>query len=144
MNVSGVLVTPLQRIKVKGGDVLHAMKHSDIGYCGFGESYFSLVAAGAVKAWKRHTKMTMNIVVPMGQVRFVFRHQNEDGVDHFQVVDLGEDSYVRLTVSPGIWFGFQGLRTPQNLILNIASISHDPNEVERLELSEINYNWECP
>lgn len=141
MKLSDILLTPLPRIETTGGDVLHAMKQSDAGYAGFGEAYFSWVSAGAVKAWKRHTRMTMNVVVPVGQVRFVFRLVNSDGAEEFRVEEVGVDRYARITVPPGIWFGFQGLNTPQSLVLNIASIPHDPNEVERLALSDINYVW---
>lgn len=144
MKLTDILVTPLQRIETEGGDVLHAMKQSDSGYVGFGETYFSWVTEGAVKAWKRHTRMTMNVVVPVGQVRFVFCCLNDRGIEHLRVEELGEDRYVRLTVPPGILFGFQGLRTPQSLVLNIASISHDPNEVERFELTNIEYDWKFP
>jgi dTDP-4-dehydrorhamnose 3,5-epimerase len=138
MSLDDILIAPLARIPTVGGDVLHAMKQSDAGYAGFGEAYFSWVAAGAVKAWKRHTRMTMNVVVPVGLVRFVFRL---DGVDAFRVEEIGVDRHVRLTVPPGIWFGFQGLAAPQSLVLNIANIPHDPNEVERLALSDIKYGW---
>lgn len=138
MNLNNILITSLPRIPTAGGDVMHALKQSDIGYNGFGEAYFSWVVRGAVKAWKRHTRMTMNIVVPVGLVRFVFAI---DGSDEFRVEDIGVDRYVRFTIPPGIWFGFQGISTSQSLVLNIANISHDPNEVERLGLSEINYDW---
>lgn len=138
MSLDDILITPLARIATSGGDVLHAMKQSDAGYNGFGEAYFSWVAVDAVKAWKRHTRMTMNVVVPVGQVRFVFRL---DGAEGFRVEEIGVDRYARLTVPPGIWFGFKGLVGPQSLVLNIASIPHDPNEVERLTLSEIEYDW---
>lgn len=138
MSLEDISITPLARIATHGGDVLHAMKQSDAGYSGFGEAYFSWVAAGAVKAWKRHTRMTMNVVVPVGQVRFVFRL---DGTEEFRVEEIGVDRYARLTVPPGIWFGFQGLAEPQSLVLNIASIPHDPHEVERLTLLEIKYDW---
>jgi dTDP-4-dehydrorhamnose 3,5-epimerase len=138
INVDNILITSLARIPTAGGDVLHALKQSDPGFNGFGEAYFSWVVSGAVKAWKRHTRMTMNIVVPVGLVRFVFAI---DGSDEFRVEDIGVDRYVRFTIPPGIWFGFQGISTSQSLVLNIANISHDPNEVERLGLSEINYDW---
>jgi dTDP-4-dehydrorhamnose 3,5-epimerase len=142
MKLADILVTPLRRIETAGGDVLHAMKQSDAGYAGYGETYFSWVSAGAIKAWKRHTQMVMNVVVPVGQVRFVFRCVNAvTGVDEFRVDEIGENSYARITVPPGIWFGFQGLYAPQSLVLNIANISHDPNEVERLALTDINYDW---
>ena len=141
MNISDILVTPLRRVETIDGDVLHGMKQSDPGYAGFGEAYFSWVSIDSVKAWKRHTQMTMNVVVPVGKVRFVFRSVNSDDVEEFRVEEIGEDHYVRLTVPPGIWFGFQGVGTPQSLVMNVASIPHDPNEVERILLSDINYKW---
>jgi dTDP-4-dehydrorhamnose 3,5-epimerase len=142
MKLADILVTPLRQIETAGGDVLHAMKQTDAGYTGFGEAYFSWVSAGVIKAWKRHTQMTMNVVVPVGQVRFVFRCVNADGADDFRVEDIGTNRYARITVPPDIWFGFQGLHAHQSLVLNIASIPHDPNEVERLALTDINYDWD--
>jgi dTDP-4-dehydrorhamnose 3,5-epimerase len=141
MSLADILITPLQRIEAAGGDVFHAMKQSDAGYAGFGEAYFSWVSSGAVKAWKRHTRMTMNLVVPVGRVRFVFRLPSADGTDEFRIEEIGVERYARITVPPGIWFGFQGLSTSPSLVLNIASIPHDRNEVERLALSDINYGW---
>ena len=141
MKLTDILVTPLSRIDTTDGDVLHAMKQKDAGYDGFGEAYFSWVSADVVKAWKRHKEMTMNVVVPVGQVRFVFLCANADGIEEFRVEEIGVDRFVRITVPPGIWFGFQGLHTPQSLLLNIANIPHDPNEIERLALNNINYDW---
>jgi len=74
----------------------------------------------------------------VGQVKFVFCF---DDTDAFRAEEIGVDQYARITVPPGIWFGFQGLAAPQSLVLNIANIPHDPNEVERLALSEIQYGW---
>lgn len=138
MTLAGVTVTPLARIETAGGDVLHAMKQSDAGFAGFGEAYFSWVNAGAVKAWKRHTRMTMNLVVPLGQVRFVFCLE---GGREFRVEEIGTDRYARITVPAGIWFGFQGLAEPRSLVLNLASIPHDAHEVERRTLADIPYGW---
>jgi len=141
MKLGDIQVTPLQRIEVVGGDVLHALKQNDNAYAGFGEAYFSWVSGGWIKAWKRHTKMTMNIVVPVGQVRFVFRVVNSAECDEFRVEEIGVCRYARITVPAGIWFGFQGCGSSQSLILNVSNIVHDPNEVERLTLSDINYAW---
>lgn len=141
MILGDILLTPLKRIETSGGDVLHAVKEGDIGFAGFGEAYFSWVSGATVKAWKRHTRMTMNIVVPIGQVRFVFCALDSSGDKVFRVEEIGVDRYARLTVPPGIWFGFQGVGAEQNLVLNVASISHDPAEVERLPQQNINYDW---
>lgn len=138
VSLSDILVTPLARVAVAGGDVLHAMKCTDTGYAGFGEAYFSSVSMGAVKAWKLHTQMTMNIIVPVGKVRFAFHLR---GTDEFRVEELGADRYARLTVPPGIWFGFQGISASNSMLLNIASIPHDPSEVQRAEIPEIQFDW---
>ena len=137
VTVNEIITTPLMRIPVKGGDVLHAMKKSDYGFSGFGESYFSQVEHGIVKAWKRHLQMTLNLIVPIGKVRFVFM----DNEESFREEILGDGNYARLTVPPGLWFGFQGVSENTALVLNIANIEHSPDEVEHNELNNINYNW---
>ena len=141
MKLADITVTPLRRISTDGGDVLHAMKQSDVGYEGFGEAYFSWISKGAVKGWKRHTQMTMNLVVPVGRVRFVFCEIHSVADCDFRIEEIGEEHYARITVPSGIWFGFQGLDTSPSLVLNIASIIHNPSEVERQALSEIYYVW---
>ena len=141
MKLSEITLTTLNHLQISGGNVLHAMKETDPGFSGFGEAYFSWVAQGKVKAWKRHSRMTLNIIVPVGQVRFVFCSSDPESSHEYRVENIGVDAYKRITVPPGIWFGFQGLGAPQSLVLNIASIPHDPNEVERLALSEVKYDW---
>ena len=67
-----ITVTPLRTIPVLGGDVLHAIKSSDNEFVGFGEAYFSLIKNKMIKGWKKHNVMTMNVIVPVGEVKFVF------------------------------------------------------------------------
>jgi len=38
-----IRLTPLRRISVAGGDVLHAMKSTDADFRCFGEAYFSMI-----------------------------------------------------------------------------------------------------
>jgi dTDP-4-dehydrorhamnose 3,5-epimerase len=137
VSVDQILVTPLQRIAVAGGDVLHGMKFGDSGFVDFGEVYFSQIEKDAVKAWKRHLRMTLNFVVPVGMVQFVF--VDDKGGKREEVVGL--ERYVRLTVPPNIWFGFKGLTAPYSLVMNIADIPHYPAEIERKELRQIQFNW---
>ena len=142
--IEGVLLTPLKTIDVTGGDVRHAMKKSDPGYNGFGEAYFSIVESGVVKAWKRHKIMTLNLVVCSGKVRFVIYddRQNLDRNNVFQEVVLSSENYFRLTVPPMVWMGFQGIGGNTNMLLNIVDIEHSSEELDRLSLNEINFNWE--
>ena len=141
--IDGVFLTPLKVINVLGGDVMHGMKRSDSGYIGFGEAYFSMVEPEAIKAWKKHYKMTLNLIVPMGVVRFIIYddRQNSKSFGEFQEIVLSKNNYYRLTIPPMLWVGFQGLSEKISVLLNIADIEHGSDEIERKELNEINYNW---
>jgi len=141
-SLDDILLTPLKRIETVGGDVIHALRKSDDGFYGFGEVYFSWVEHGAVKAWKFHTRMNLNIVVPVGEVRFVFHLTNQK--NYFRTENIGEKQNVRLTVPPGIWFGFQGIASCRSLLMNLADMVHDPDEILRKPVSNFNYNWIKP
>ena len=140
--IDGVLLTPLRKIFHPQGDVFHGMKKSDAGYVDFGEAYFSTITQGEIKAWKKHLQMTLNLVVPMGKIRFVLFDDREDSPTKgiFNEFILSLENYARLTIPPQIWMAFQGL-DEQNLLLNIADLEHSPDEIERKTLSEINYSW---
>ena len=142
-NIAGVLVSPLKIIDVQGGDVLHAMNSSDSSYFGFGEAYFSMVESGAVKAWKRHREMVLNLIVPIGQVRFIIYDDRENSLSNgvYQEVTLSLENYVRLTIPPMLWLGFQGLDEKTSMLLNIADIEHTSEEADRKEMHEIKYDW---
>ena len=133
-----IQMTPLRRISTAGGDVLHALKSSEDSFLSFGEAYFTWVEPSVIKAWKQHLQMTMNLVVPVGEVRFVF---HDSAVSSFREERIGTQNYQRLTVPPGIWFGFQGVSEISSLVLNMSSIPHDPEEVERKDLREIRFDW---
>ena len=139
--IKEVVITKLGIIATLGGSVMHAMKASSAGYTGFGEAYFSQVDKGAVKAWKRHKKMTLNLVAPVGAIKFVLFDDRDMSNIQFQEIIISSDNYCRLTVPPMIWMGFQGLSVGGSLLLNIANIEHDTNETDRLEIDKINYDW---
>ncbi len=141
--IDGVIITPLSIIKSPDGDVLHAMKRLDAGFVDFGEVYFSEVKYGSVKAWKKHTEMTLNLVVPIGEIKFVLLDDRKVGNElQFQKVVLSRNNYVRLTIPPMIWVGFQGISKHSSLLLNVADISHIPDEVDRKGVDEIKFNWD--
>ena len=142
--INGVNLTKLKVIDVSGGDVLHAMKAFDKGYEGFGAAYFSIIQKQVIKGWKLHNDMTLNLVVPIGIVRFILLDNRKDSPTYgnFQEVILSRENYNRLTVPPMIWLGFQGLDEKDSLLLNIANIPHNPNEMIHKKLNEIDFDWE--
>ncbi len=141
--IAGVNVTPLKIIPTVGGDVLRVLRNEEPSFVGFGEAYFSAVERDVIKGWKRHREMTLNLVVPVGAIRFVMHDDRETSATcgNYQSVTLSKRNYYRLTVPPMIWMGFQGCDDGLNLLLNIASISHDLEEADRKDLNEISVNW---
>ena len=133
--MDGVILTPLKQIHNPKGDVFHAMKKSDMGFDGFGEAYFSTIHQGDIKGWKKHTKMTLNLVVPIGEIEFIVYNEKE-----FFTVKLSSNNYQRLTVKSGLWMAFRGIGE-SNMLLNLASLEHDPNEAINIALDDIAYRW---
>jgi dTDP-4-dehydrorhamnose 3,5-epimerase len=133
----GLLFTPLRRIPTANGEVRHGLRASDAGFAGFGEAYFSEVLPGTIKGWKRHRRMTLNLIVVAGTIRFVIHdgaEHNGKGSGHrraeYVVSAEGAAPYGRLTVPPSLWMAFQGVGRGHNLLLNLASHEHDPTEAE--------------
>ena len=138
IDLEEIKIKKLNEINVDGGNVIHGIKSSDANFYGFGEIYFSFVDNSYIKAWKKHTRMIMNLMVVKGSVKFVFCSDNKS---FFREEILNEDDYSIITIPSNIWFGFKGLCEPNSIIMNCANIEHDPKEVERLDKKSINYKW---
>ena len=59
----------------------------------------------------------------------------------FFTINLSQENYKRLTVPAGVWMAFKGIGEDLNMLLNLASIEHDPSEAISKELTHINYTW---
>ncbi|MFT7474886.1 MAG: dTDP-4-dehydrorhamnose 3,5-epimerase [Verrucomicrobiales bacterium] len=143
--------TALRRIETSGGEVMKALHADEPDFNGLGEAYFSRVNPDCVRAWKRHNEMTVNVVVPVGHVRFVVvQIDSSDSANadaealsnaSFDEYNLGpEHSYGRLTVEPGTWFGFKG-GIDGGLVLNLSDIVHRPDEADGKDLDDFGYDW---
>ena len=141
--LSGMIKTDLDIIEQDSGSVYHVLKNTDKGFKQFGEIYFSSVKKDIIKAWKLHKEMTLNLTVPVGKIQFCFfdvREQSDTFNEKFKIV-LSQNPYIRLTVPPGIWFGFQGVSEGLNLICNVADLPHNPNEMLRKVINDIEMDW---
>jgi dTDP-4-dehydrorhamnose 3,5-epimerase len=139
--IKDVLINKLDVIDTPGGNVMHAMKLTSKGYEGFGEAYFSQIKKDAVKAWKRHKEMTLNLIVPVGGIRFILFDDRVAESTQFQEVIISKKNYCRLTIPPMIWMGFQGLSEGRSVLLNIANIEHNADEADKKNIKEIKFNW---
>tara|TARA_B100000925_G_scaffold217246_1_gene166226 strand:+ start:10274 stop:10648 length:375 start_codon:yes stop_codon:yes gene_type:complete len=109
---------------------MHGLKKSDKSFSGFGEAYFSTVKFNKIKGWKLHKKMTLNLVVPHGEIRIIAHKasDNDDVVSPLVDIVLGKNNYSRITIPPGNWVAFKGIGKKSNILMNIADIEHDPKE----------------
>ena len=133
---SKIIIKRLKIFELNEGNVLHALKDNENEFCGFKEAYFSLIKQNKIKAWKRHLRMTMNLVVPIGSVQFIFYDFEKNLLDN---ITIGEYNYCRITVPPNVCCGFKGISSKTSYILNISDTSHDPLEVERKPQSFLNF-----
>ena len=117
---------------------MHFLKKSDSNYKKFGEAYFSWIKPDKIKAWKFHKKMSLNLAVPYGKVKFVFFIKK---LKKFKIIVVGEKNYKMISVPPGIWFGFKGLAKHESIILNIANAQYNSKEILRLKKNKIKFNW---
>lgn len=141
--MDGVIITPLKQICTPKGDVFHALKKSSDGFYGFGEAYFSTIKEGDIKGWKKHTEMVLNIIVPVGEIEFVLFDDRKESssINEFLSIKLSKNNYQRLTIPNGVWVSFKGLSEKISMLLNIASIEHNPDESICIGLNEIAYEW---
>lgn len=138
--IEGIILTDLKKIPTPKGMVFHGLKASEESYKGFGEAYFSSVNEGEIKGWKRHSRMTLNLIVISGEIEFTIHDTRNDSTTMgcVQKISLSRDNYKRLTLPPNLWFAFKGISASENILLDIINEEHDPTEAETLPLEVFN------
>ena len=116
------------------------MKCTDPNFNGFGEAYFSLIKYNAIKAWRRHNKATMNLIVPFGKIKLVVLDDRKINTIK-QEIFISVDNYVRVTIPPKLWTGFIGLSKDTSIVLNVTDIQHDPEEKDTRDINHFDYEW---
>lgn len=143
--IDGVVIQTLKQIEDERGKVMHMLRSDSPLFERFGEIYFSIVNPGAVKAWKLHQKMTLNLAVPVGEIKLVLYDNRSDSSTKGKVQEfiVGENNYCLIRIPPMIWNGFQGIASYQSVIANCATLPHDSSEVIRMAPLDncIPYNW---
>jgi len=144
--IAGVQLTPLTQIGDERGKVMHVLKGDKELLSTIEDIYCSVAYPGKAKAWKLHTLMTQQLVVPQGSMRFVLYDARKESESYQTLMELclGEENYQRLCIPPNIWYGFSCISEQPALIINTPDLSHDPDEVLRLpdDSPDIPYSWE--
>lgn len=146
--IDGVVTKQLKTISDPRGSIRHMLRRDWPQFNEIGEVYFSSVEPGAVKAWRKHTRMTMQLAVPVGAVSIALYDDRPESPTYKEVsaLNVGVENnaeYILLTIPPGIWNGFKGIAEISSLVVNCASILHDPEESVALPMDslEIPYSW---
>lgn len=144
--IDGVTTVKLRQLADEHGAVLHMLRSDASDFMKFGECYFSEVLPGAIKAWKLHREQTQNLAVPIGRVRLVIYDDRAGSSTrrNIQIQELGRpDSYLRVKIPPGLWYGFACIGHTSALLANCADLPHDPAESARKPTfdSSIPYDW---
>ena len=139
--ISGVLITENKIINNPLGNIFHVIKSSSIGYCGFGEVYVSSINKNKIKGWKRHNKVTINLTVIEGRVKFAIYDDRKKSKTFKEINTfiLGPDlAYSRLTIPSGLWVAFKGYED-KNLIINVIPEEHNEFEADNKILDFIKF-----
>ncbi|MBW1909669.1 MAG: dTDP-4-dehydrorhamnose 3,5-epimerase family protein [Deltaproteobacteria bacterium] len=144
-SIDGVVIQPLKQIKDDRGAVLHMLRADSPLFLKFGEVYFSEVFPGAVKAWKRHKKMTQLFAVPVGQIDLVIYDDRPGSATKGKqvVLKIGRDNYQLVKIPPRLWYGFKCTSPRPAIVANCADLPHDPDESESIDprALAIPYQW---
>jgi len=137
--IEGIKIVKLNEFFDSKGSVLHMIKSSSPEFKNFGECYVSEINFNSIKGWKLHSKQTQNISVPFGKIKIVLYDSREDSTSFNQLIELNlgrPDDYFRITIPPGVIYGFKGLSSPTAFLVNCTDIEHDPEESITLSLAD--------
>lgn len=143
-HIDGLKVNKLKRVHHPKGDILHVLRKSEESFKTFGEAYFSMTKFNEIKGWKTHLEATVNLIVPYGKMRFVIYDGDKAGKGKFEEYVLSPDSddtYLRITMKPNLWFAHRGEANTDSLLLVITNIEHYDAEIGRMSFDDVPYKW---
>ena len=118
-------VFSLDEVKTDSSTITKIIDKNKPNFSRINEVYSTTIRKNVIRAWKKHTKMTCNIFVIKGLIKFLFY---DDRFDVCEKIILEEDKKKILEIKPNIWFGFKGLQEV-NTLINFTNIIHDEKEV---------------
>ena len=131
------VITNLKRILHNDGDLIKGLKNSDKKFINFGESYYSWIISGKIKAWRSHKKITNNLVIVNGSINLnIIR---EDGISESIIVESLQPQLI--TIFPNTWYGFEAISSCDALIHNITDYEYNEDEILRMDLDAFEGVW---
>tara|TARA_Y100000741_G_C18252053_1_gene557623 strand:- start:968 stop:1387 length:420 start_codon:yes stop_codon:yes gene_type:complete len=139
MKLNNIKILNQKKILDKKGSILKVI--SSKLEKNINEVYFSCIKHGKIKAWKKHTKMTCNLSVPVGNLKLVIANFTKNNKVIYKEINVSEKNRKLIKIPPGNWFGFKGLSKKETKLLNIANKIHSKKECINKDKSFFNYKW---
>lgn len=143
--IDGVEIKKLRKIPDERGTIYHMLRKDDDIYQDFGEIYFSTIYPGVIKGWHWHRLMVLNYAVIDGMIKLVLYDDREDSETSGNTLEifLGQENYLLVKIPQKIWNGFKCVGDKKAIVANLASITHDPDEIKRKDpfTEDIPYDW---
>ena len=145
--IEGVYLAPRRVIPSGQGEVRHVLKNTDpefsLDALPFGEAYISILFPDLRKDWKLHTGSVSRLAVLVGTIEFVMHDMREASptFGQFQRVTVGDQQYGLLVIPAGVAATWRNVSEGNTMILNIATMPHDPNESKIIPFEEIPFTW---
>ena len=146
--IAGVLVKNLEVRADERGRFVELVRADEPGLGAFGQVHLTTLYPGVVKAWHRHRHRTDTVCVVSGMARLGLYDAREDSKtkEELNQFFLGVHAPLRITIPPGVWFGFKGIGDGEALMLVHTDQPHDPKDPdeERWDpvVNEIPFDWE--
>tara|TARA_S200000501_G_scaffold151000_1_gene142439 strand:+ start:483 stop:893 length:411 start_codon:yes stop_codon:yes gene_type:complete len=132
-----ISIKNLSIINNKKGDILKGFLKSDNKTINVKEVYFSEINPKQIKAWKKHNKMTSNLIAVKGEIKIVIQKKDKSFVTEI----ISKKNYKMISIPPNFWFGFQCISTEAGMLVNISNEEHDDLESDQLDIEKILFDW---
>ncbi|OUW21787.1 MAG: hypothetical protein CBD21_00190 [bacterium TMED161] len=132
-----ISIKNLSIINNKKGDILKGFLKSDNKTINVKEVYFSEINPKQIKAWKKHNKMTSNLIAVKGEIKIVVQKKDKSFVTEI----ISKKNYKMISIPPNFWFGFQCISTEAGMLVNISNEEHDDLESDQLDIEKILFDW---
>ena len=127
----------LKTIKGDNSYITKIIDKNKKNYFGIDEVYSSNLQKNTIKAWKKHKKMTCNILVVKGEIKFVFF---DNLFKKNNKIIINEKDNLMLLIKPCVWFGFKGLKK-NNTLINFSNILHNDKEILKTKYDETKFKF---
>jgi len=137
--IEGVKIIDCNVIPKNNGNIIHHTKVLEPSFKSFGELYISTIDKSEPKFWKKHKEMICSIMVIRGRVKFHFFNDINQSENNqcYSYINMSFEESRKLIIQPNTWFAFQSVKPfHESAILNLASIEHQDNEVEKIPFSK--------